>query len=560
MIIDSHWFKPKSIVTEDEDFFEALNVDRETYEPLKQFGQFSAESLDVILAGFERLHIYDPELHCLRPRHIVQNWLPPFREYCFLNAKITPQDIRFRQEAVKELLEKPELRRQLGEIFISLPIRHGGMYDDGGLHKDYLRCQVTVGRAVELLERIKELRADSRALRRCVQWVEELEKDSVWQEQVRDRRKVTDRRVAAFFSERYGGIVYAIAKPGTTLEDHFDILSNQVHPLTFRSPTKKDPNRYEKRKVVKYRSELDRTLVERAVGEARQRMDQLNQISSWMLAEPLTMMITQLRHYYHGSTECRNYTTFPTICDDMRINIEGMLPIRLLHSSRPYEHKPVPNRFNIGDKDRLILIRGANNRGKSEAARSFHMLNHLVNAGFPIPADTCEYGICTASHFIQCKGDMRHGGSEFWYSCGMIMGRLHAIHPGQQVILDELGDLTNGPTAIEQARRLLPILLERECRVIVTTHNGELGQYLQEQGAKCYAPAKNTPFKLVLKRGKLDYNPEGTLDEMGFTETAIREGMSAEKLPMTDRRGIPPKRSSFDYDDPYEDTDPDLIF
>lgn len=540
------------MVTVSEDFFEAMGVDPDTYQPIRTEPFEGGSSLALATVGWDYLHMDDPELACLNLATAQD--LPPFKQYHFLNARVSKEDIEFRQEAVIELYENPELYTNLMGFFAELGSAVG-IYNT----REYdgrLKVEACVWDMMEIVDKLKGLDVKSHALKRCVQWAEELDQDSVWQEQVRTNRKITNSRIAAFFSERHKGVVYGIAKPGTCIEDHFDIFDTEMLQHEWPKPTKKNPYATEKRNVVKYQSPGDKEAIEYAVGHARQRMDELNQISAWMMTLPMTMMLAQLRHYLQGTHLLKKWdewgvpAVFPKIREDGVIKIRDFYPLNCLHTGKNDVSHYVPNDLDLNAEDRLVMVQGANNRGKSEAWRSMHIMAHLANAGFAVPANVCEWSITPASEWIQCKGGEFHGGSEFGHSVKGMMKQLANVHPGQTVFLDELGDVTNGPTGVMQVERSIPVLLGRGCRVFVTTHSDSVADRLQEMGAKCFMPG-DEKFKLVLKEGEIDYCAEEVLDEMGFTTEKLEDLMPTEPLDRKFRKvkNVSPRGIDDDYMD-----------
>jgi hypothetical protein len=105
--------------------------------------------------------------------------------------------------------------------------------------------------------------------------------------------------------------------------------------------------------------------------------------------------------------------------------------------------------------------------------------------------------------------------------------QLQYIGNGDQVILDEVGDATNGPTGRLFAELLLPELRKRNCRTLITTHNDAVEAYLEEQGAICLTTSSNTQgiqkFKVVPKNGKPQYHQQQILQEVGWTKTNIKK-------------------------------------
>jgi len=192
------------------------------------------------------------------------------------------------------------------------------------------------------------------------------------------------------------------------------------------------------------------------------------------------------------------------------------------------------NDFHFTAKDQLILVEGPNHRGKSEAWRSINLSNLLINAGYPIPAKTCDWGINPDSHFISCKGNMGHGGSELVHSIDNILTKLQYVKKDEIVILDELGDSTNKYVAEEMAYRLLTPLKEKGCKVFITSHHDAISNLISDKlEGKIFMP--NNVQDEVLKYKLIPVNPDAiidykaneVLDEFDLTEEKVRKILSS---------------------------------
>ncbi|MFC1722864.1 hypothetical protein ACFL0V_01890, partial [Nanoarchaeota archaeon] len=316
----------------------------------------------------------------------------------------------------------------------------------------------------------------------------------------------------------------------------------------------------ERRSVVKYRTPEDEGLVLMALGDARQRMDILNERAIRMWAIPMALMYFQLKHYYQGAYLHKELVrrghpaVFPTIVDEKGVlEIDDILPIRMVCNAVARGRSPefAYNSFSLTPDQRVIQVEGPNKRGKSEAWRTLHLMNPLVNAGYPVPARDVRLSVVPNSHFISCKGDRGHGGSELERSLRGIRGDLKEVHPGDTVILDELGDATNAPTALEIARRLLPVLAGRGCRVFVTSHHDALTSFIAEElGGISFMPDPSgegvNRYVLMPSSRNIDFKPTETLDELDFTAEHVGEKLPTDERLCARRRD---PRHEPDYDD-----------
>lgn len=470
-----------------------------------------------------------------------------------LKLKNSAEDIRFRQEAIEELSKNPKLlglcqrimNDNVGCDLKLLELKRSGDSDIGKIN-----VYASPEKIDRLLLQIRALgqNASSEALRRGVEWANKIREDSLFREHYQDKRRVTDSRVIAAYSERFGGIRYGVLKPGVNFDDLVDILEPEVEAHIISRPSRSGAIRDERRQVVKFKHPFEKTETEHVLYHGRQKMDSLNQITSEMLGIPAYLALAQIRQLQVGALmylkmrELGIKPVFPKILDEpSTILTRGLLPIRLvLKEMRTAYPSPkclegmCPNDFYFSSKDNLMQIEGANARGKSEAWRSMHLFINLANAGFPVPAKEAAYGPINTSHFISCKGKEHHGGSEFQHSAQTILSRICRVHPGEVVILDELGDATNGPTGRLAAERLVPFLMDKGCKIFVTTHNDSVGQYIQSIGGICFTTSHSKRgrniFSIQPKTGDAEYFPERTLDNIEFTRRRLEINFDNELL------------------------------
>jgi hypothetical protein len=489
------------------------------------------------------------------------------------------EDVRFRQEAVRELSENPRLldlcqrimEDNVGDSLKLLELKRGS-FEMGKLN-----VYASPEKIDRLLEQMRDLgqNASSEALRRCTEWADKIRGDSLFQEHYKKKRRIGDSRVIAAYSERYGGVRYGLLKPGVNFDDLVDILEPRVTAHTTTRSTRGGNLREEVKHVVKFRHPFEKDEAEHVLYQGRQRMDVLNQITSQMLGIPAYLALAQIRHLQLGALmylqmkEAGIAPVFPDILDQpSTILARKMLPVRLVLKEIQTAHPlpksleaMCPNDFDFSFEDDIMQIEGANARGKSEAWRSIHLFINLANAGFPVPAKAAAYGPINASHFISCKGKEHHGGSEFQYSAQNILTRICRVHSGEAVILDELGDATNGPTGRLAAERLVPFLRDKGCKVFVTTHNDSVGQYIQSIGARCFTtshtPKGRNIFRIQPKTGKAEYFPERTLDDIEFTRERLEINFDNELLSEKIRAE---SRGSEEDDKEDEENDDDLPF
>lgn len=470
-----------------------------------------------------------------------------------LNLPNTLEDVRRRQEAVRELVENNSLYRAL-ESILSLPgyqpilgnyrVIGANRKREGHLNGFYEAEEIT-GILSPLID-LRKFNPQSTALKELVSWAEALREDSLIQDLFTERRRITDSRLFYVVSERHKGARYGILKPGIKPEDVFDFLAQELAEDVVAKRSK-GKVRFEARSIIKVKDRVDEEAIRRIVGHARQRMDLLNGASSRITTLPIALAILQAKQIYQGAylhhyLQGRGFPAcFPDIVEDPGcLEVSNLYPIRLVLEGSSKREDLADNSFSFSQEDRVMHVEGPNRRGKSEAWRSLHLLSPLVNMGGPVPATSARTGIIPMSYFISCKGDSGQGGSELERSLKNVMARIRQVKNGTRVILDEFGDSTNSPTSLAAARRAMPGLLRRGCQVFLTSHHPALSNYLRSEfGAKVFMPdpegGKVSQYRLVPSKGEIDFKPEEVLDTIGFTTEALEKPLPLHPNPQPSR-------------------------
>jgi hypothetical protein len=477
-----------------------------------------------------------------------------------LNLPNNPANVRFRQEAVKELVANDKLYDYFERTLTDTPMFFQEGYGDK-IVVDACMTPERLSGFLENLAALKSLEPQSKALRRTHKWAEDLRKDTMLTELFRKKRKVTDSRIFAVYTERFRTTVYGLLKPGIKPEDVFDFLSPETDSYTINSRGKGGRAITNVRDTVKHKHPRDLGLILTAVGHGRQRMDVLNEISTRIFAVPTYLAYLQLQQIYQGARLHKQMDAegfnpvFPEIVDESGVfDVKDILPVRMIlgqvNCGKDWGWRTerfCPNSFSFGPEHKIIQAEGANNQGKSEAWRTWHLANHLTNAGYSIPTlngGHVRTSIVPTSHFISCKGNMGHGGSELERAMSGVLGKLEKVHRGDMVIFDEFGDSTNAPTAVEAAKRILPSLVENGNRILVTSHHDALTGYVGKNlsGVSLTPNSKGRGikrFQLVPAEGVIDFRPGETLDEMALTKDKVRKtikktGRSCQKMRTTE--------------------------
>lgn len=161
-----------------------------------------------------------------------------------------------------------------------------------------------------------------------------------------------------------------------------------------------------------------------------------------------------------------------------KFNREGIVNIR--SARHPLLHgKVVPIDIEIGDKWRALLLTGPNTGGKTVSLKTIGLLTLMAQSGMQVPcAPDSQLAIFDQVFAdIGDEQDIRQSLSTFSAHLSHIARILEAIGDNALVLLDEIGAGTDPAEGAALAKAIIDELMNRNARVVATTHYGELKEY-----------------------------------------------------------------------------------
>jgi|GEM_PF-3260085 len=523
------------------------------------------------LSRLEKIYNYDSETECITHFFYGHKDLfnTVFRFSNTLNTEDTTEDVKFRQEGVKEIIQNPKIANQIYKILSNHELfQFQGEPDNYYSSALRVTSKFTPEKLKIFLDDIQELEnynPQSGPIIKALTWVKDLNEDTLFREFFVKKRKITDSRLFMVFSERYNKVEYGILKPGIRPEEVFDFIDRD---LMMKDVWEGDKIRGEKesylRDLIKYKKDIDANLTDKVFIAARQRMDEVNEMTTDKFMTQTVLVQMQLQQLYQGLAlfnylKENNYpVTFPIIESTPGIiELRKAMPTRLVLDNRWSKDKSKcgPNDFNYRLEDQIIQIEGPNGKGKSEAWRTIHLMNYLINAGYPIPAEYCRWSVFPRSHFISCKGNSGNGGSELENSRKGVFEKLQYVNRGDLVILDELGDATNKYTAEAIGENTLEPLRDFGCKILITSHHDALTKKISENyGGLSLMPdpaaKENTieQYRLVQvpENTVIDYKANEVLKNMNWTKDKVKEILSTGYKHSFPKKTPPPPQNEDD--------------
>lgn len=479
------------------------------------------------------------------------HWAPALWHSHILNLPNTPEDVILRQNWVKELVENEELFHAVESIFRELEVYKTDRASNHG-EFDY-HANLDPIAAKKILKQLSELAShnpNSEAIKSAIEWSDDVTSDSYFQHLVAEKRKINDPKILAFYSERYERRVWATLKEWVKLEHFCDVIPpswESYEDTIWKGRRQKRITRYVLRADTSWDGHLDTIPFARVI----QQINNINKLSSASLSVPLFLLLKQLKHLYLWALIYKDFekrglpVCFPEISnEEFDLSFEEFFPVWEVFKWKEKDEL-MPNSLSFTPQEKIVYIKWANSCGKSELFRSIHFANMLVNAGFPLPATAFKTWVVPSSKFILFQWNSQSG-SQLESARSHVFRELKDVLPDSNLILDEVWDATNEPTAKEIWARFFPPLLEHGCRIFVTSHHDALDEVVRKLWWVALSPRQWAEWKkryeIIRADWEIDYNAEATLDRLDITCKSVKSVLLRGKRSTSKRKNPEDRR------------------
>lgn len=142
------------------------------------------------------------------------------------------------------------------------------------------------------------------------------------------------------------------------------------------------------------------------------------------------------------------------------------------------DEKAVPLNISLGNKYKTIIITGPNTGGKTVSLKTVGLLTLMTQAGILIPCKSAK--IAVFDNIYSDIGDeqsIEQSLSTFSSHMKKIVNIVNTINDNSLVLLDELGGGTDPVEGSALAISLLNYFMDKNARIIITTHYPSLKEY-----------------------------------------------------------------------------------
>lgn len=222
--------------------------------------------------------------------------------------------------------------------------------------------------------------------------------------------------------------------------------------------------------------------------------------------------------------------TLPGITDDKAILIEDGVDLALAASLEP-EARPVANNVQLAGRERMAVITGPNQGGKTTFARMVGQIHYLALLGLPVPAANARLFLCDAifTHFER-QESLTGPGGKLHDDVVRIHQILDRVTDRSLVILNEIFTSTTLEDARRLSRAMAGKILARDMLCVWVTFLDELAA-LSEQTVSLVAEV--APDDVAKRTYRICPRPPDGLayalalaDKYGLTEQRLRERLA----------------------------------
>jgi DNA mismatch repair protein MutS2 len=168
----------------------------------------------------------------------------------------------------------------------------------------------------------------------------------------------------------------------------------------------------------------------------------------------------------------------------------------------------VPLHLSLDPGDRVLLLSGPNAGGKTVALKAVGLAVLMAQSGIPLPALETPVLPRFDAVFVDLGDEQSISNSLSSFSAHVTHLRqiLEALNAQSLILLDEVGGATDPLEGVALAQAILEALVQRGCRVLCSTHYGQLKSLAQEleglrNASMAYDDVAMRPrFELLLDR------------------------------------------------------------
>ncbi|MBN1667964.1 MAG: hypothetical protein JW862_12790 [Anaerolineales bacterium] len=402
-----------------------------------------------------------------------------------LSSLNTPEDVRYRQEILRDCLTHPEAIRQIYSIPIQAIERKRNRWM--GIFGSRAGAVLSSGLNmlelfVDLLKVLKQIadehggEFESQGFRRFFTMIqEELDTEyfAVVEEQLKELAFPRGALLSAVLGQGNEGTNYILRKPNPdgrnwikrAISRRSRVYSYTLHPRDDHGA-----------RALEELRDRGVNQVANAVGQAADHIDSFfkalrQELAFYIGCLNLSEQLSQLGEPIAFPQ--------PAPAGERRHSFTGLYDVAL---ALTLGQKIIGNDVHANGKD-LVMITGANQGGKSTFLRSIGLAQLMMQCGMFVPAKSFSANLCSGlfTHYKREEDTSMQSG-KFDEELGRMSEIVEKIRPDALVLFNESFAATNEREGSEIARQIVNALLERNIKVFFVTHLYDLAHSFCTKG------------------------------------------------------------------------------
>lgn len=166
---------------------------------------------------------------------------------------------------------------------------------------------------------------------------------------------------------------------------------------------------------------------------------------------------------------------YPTVTESKEVFDEDGFDLALAHKLASEDRPVVPNTFRLTGPERVIVVTGPNQGGKTTFARTFGQLQHLARLGLPVPGTRAQLHLCdeVLTHFERSERVENLRG-KLQDDILRVHDILERATPQSVILLNEIFTSTTLQDAVTLSKRVAKRVIELDALCVWVTFLDEL--------------------------------------------------------------------------------------